>query len=125
MKFFNILFCILFLVSAALQYNDIDPYLWIPIYLYAAWLCYAAARNRYYPRAYLIGIVIYGALVAYYLVFKHGALDWFQHHETKDLVQSMKANKPWIEETREVMGLFILIVVLSIDWVAARKLTRK
>ncbi|MGK6350487.1 transmembrane 220 family protein [Parapedobacter sp. DT-150] len=125
MKLFNIVCCILFVASAALQYNDVDPYLWIPIYLYGAGLCYAAARNRYFPRAYLIGIVIYGALVAYYLIFKHGALDWFQHHETKDLVQSMKADKPWIEETREVMGLLILIAVLSIDWIAARKLTRK
>jgi len=124
MKVFNSLFCIVFLVSAALQYNDEDPYLWIPIYLYGAWLCFMAARNRYLPRAYFIGIVAYLALVAYFLVFKHGVVDWFQHYPAQDLVKSMKADKPWIEETREVLGLLILVGVLSIDWFVAKRRNR-
>ena len=124
MKAFNIVFCIVFLISAALQYNDVDPYLWIPIYLYGAWLCYMAARNRYLPGAYLLGIGIYLALVAYFLIFKHGVVDWFQHHPAKDLVKTMKAEKPWIEETREVLGLMILVVVLAVNWLVATKRKR-
>src|SRR5690606_16437793 len=102
MKAFNIVFCIVFLISAALQYNDTDPLLWIPIYLYGAWLCYMAARNRYLPRGYFLGLVVYLAMIVYFLVFKHGVVDWFQHHPAKDLVKTMKAEQPWIEETREV-----------------------
>ena len=43
MKIFNITFCILFVISAALQYNDPDPWLWIPLYLYGALLCWLAS----------------------------------------------------------------------------------
>ncbi|WP_262249662.1 transmembrane 220 family protein [Parapedobacter soli] len=124
MKTFNIVFCILFLISAALQYNDVDPLLWIVLYGYGAWACYMAARGRYLVRAYALGIVVYLGFVVYYLIFKHGVLDWLQNHEAKDLVQSMKADKPWIEETREVLGLLILIAVLAVDWVVAVKRKR-
>ncbi len=120
MKAFNIICCILFLVSAGLQYNDEDPFIWIPLYGYAAWLCYLAAKKRYLPNAYLLGIVVYAAYAAYLLFYEHGVIDWFQHHQTKDLVQSMKAEQPWIEETREFGGLLILIVVLGINWFASR-----
>ena len=124
MKVFNIVFCILFLISAALQYNDVDPYVWIPLYGYGAWVCYMAAKGRYLIWSFALGIVVYLALVVYYLIFKHGAVDWLQHHAAKDLVQSMKADKPWIEETREVLGLLILIAVLAVDWVVAVKRMR-
>lgn len=119
MKAFNIVFCILFVISAALQYNDTDPYLWIPLYLYGAWLCYKAAKNHYLPRAYFFGIVVYLGMVVYFLIFKHGVIDWFEHHPAQDLVMTMKAEKPWIEETREVLGLMILVVVLAVDWLVA------
>lgn len=121
MKTFNIIFCVVFLFSAALQYNDDDPYIWVPIYGYGAWICYSAARNNYYAQACLIGILIYIAGIAYYLVFKHGVIEWVQQHEAKDLVKSMQADKPWIEESREVLGLLILVIVLSIDWFVAKK----
>lgn len=124
MKAFNIICCILFLISAGLQYNDVDPYLWIPIYGYGAWVCYMAARGRYLIWAYILGIVVYLSLVVYYFIFKHGAIEWFQHHAAKDLVQSMKAEKPWIEETREVMGLLIIVAVLAVDWIVAVKRKR-
>ncbi len=125
MKIFNFLFCILFLISAALQYNDEDPYIWIPIYLYGAWICYMAIKSRYLPGAYLLGILGYLGFAAYYLIAKHGVVDWFQHHHAGDLVQSMKADKPWIEETREVGGLLILVAVLAINWlVVGRKIAK-
>src|SRR5690606_22485274 len=124
MKVFNIVCCILFLISAGLQYNDVDPLLWIVLYGYSAWACFMAARGRYIIWSYMLGVVVYLAFVAYYLIFKHGALDWFQHHATSDLVQSMKADKPWIEETREVLGLLIMVAVLAIDWIVGAKRKR-
>jgi len=125
MKAFNIIFGILFLFSAVLQYNDVDPLLWIVLYGFAAWACFMAARGRYLIWAYASSIVVYLGFVVYFLIFKHNVLDWALHHEAKDLVQSMKADKPWIEETREVMGLLIMIVVLAVDWIvgARRKQT--
>ena len=72
MKVFNILFSLLFLIFAGLQYNDPDPYIWIPIYLYAAALCWLAFRNKFYPAAYLFGIAIYAGY-ALYLFFTETA----------------------------------------------------
>ena len=125
MKIFNLLFCFLFVISAILQYNDADPYIWAPIYLYGAVLCYLAARQRYLPIAYLIGLVCCLAYAGYTLFFLKGVTDWFQHHHTGELVQHMVADKPWIEETRELGGLLILASVLGINWLYSLKKSRE
>lgn len=121
MKILNVFFVIIFLISAGLQYNDPDPYVWIPIYLYAAILCWQAVRGKYYPRAYILGIVVYLAYAAYLFFDKNGVLSWAEEHNAESLVTTMKASKPWIEETREFGGLLIVSVALLINWIAARK----
>lgn len=121
MKALNILFCIIFIVFAGLQYNDPDPYIWIPIYLYGALLCYLAVVKKYYPKATLLGIVIYLAYAVYLLFDKTGVIDWAKDHQAENIVQTMKATKPWIEETREFFGLIILIGVLFINFLYAKK----
>ena len=121
MKVFNFIFCLLFVFSAALQYNDPDPYLWIPIYMYGSLLCWLAIRGKYYQKAYLIGIFIYLAYAIYLFFAKDGVLDWINKHNAEDIAATMKAEKPWIEETREFFGLIILIVVLVIDFFYSKK----
>lgn len=124
MKITNLIFSILFLLFALLQYNDPDPYLWIPIYLYAAILCWLAYRGRNYPIAYLRGILFY-SLYAAYLIFTHdGVIDWYTQHNAENLVQTMKAEKPWIEDTREFGGLLILIVALALNYRKAKRSTQ-
>ncbi len=121
MKAFNLLFFILFVLFAALQYNDPDPYIWMPIYIFAAGLCWLAYRQNYFPKAYLAGIIVY-SLYAIYLFFTNdGVLDWFNKYEAENLVQTMKAEKPWIEDTREFGGLLILIIVLLVNYIKTRK----
>ncbi|MDN3586493.1 transmembrane 220 family protein [Pedobacter aquatilis] len=121
MKVFNIVFSLIFILSAALQYNDPDPYIWVPIYLYGAWFCFQAFRRKYYPKAYLAGIIIY-AIYALYLWFDNsGVMSWYSEHNAENIVQSMKATKPWIEETREFGGLLLLIIALGINYVVYRK----
>ena len=121
MKVFNILFCILFLISAGLQYNDPDPYIWIPIYLYGAILCLLAFRNQFYPKAYLFGIVIFAGYALYFFFTENGVLDWIQKHNAENIAASMKASTPWIEDTREFFGLVILIVVLLVNLIYAKR----
>jgi hypothetical protein len=121
MRLFNLIFVVVFVLFAALQYNDPDPYIWIPIYLYAAVLCWLAFKGKYYPRACLLGVVIYLGYAAYLFFTKDGVLDWAREHHAENLVQTMKAEKPWIEDTREFGGLLILIVVLLSDFFYARR----
>jgi len=123
MKIFNLAFCIFFILFAALQYNDVDFYVWIPVYMYGAVLCWLAFRNKFYPKLYLVGIVVY-AIYALYKVFdENGVRDWITKHQAEDITGSMKATQPWIEETREFFGLAILITVLLIDFFTPKKET--
>jgi len=121
LKVFNIFFCIIFVLFAAVQYNDPDPFVWVPIYLYTAILCWLAFRNKYFPAAYLFGIVVYGVYAVYKFFDKNGVWDWMTKHDAANIAGTMKAEKPWIEETREFFGLVILIVVLLVDYFYARK----
>lgn len=124
LKLFNIFFCIIFILFAAVQYNDPDPYIWMPIYLYTAALCWLAFRNKYFPSAYLVGTVVYAAYAVYKFFDQNGVWDWITRHHAGNIANTMKAEKPWIEETREFFGLVILIVVLLIDYFYARKRKR-
>jgi len=121
MKVFNIVFVVLFVIFAGLQYNDPDPYIWVPIYLYSALFCYLAAKHRFYPAGYAVGIVIYLAYAIYKIFDRNGLIDWFEQHHAESLVESMKAEKPWIEETREFFGLLICIAVLAVNWIYGNK----
>ena len=121
MKIFNIIFVFIFIVFAALQYNDPDPYIWMPIYLLGAYLCYQAIYKKYNRLLYIIGLVAYVGYAVYLFFDKQGVLDWAGEHHAENIAQSMKATKPWIEETREFGGLLILITVLLINMIWLRK----
>jgi len=121
MKIFNIIFCMLFIIAAGLQYNDPDPYLWMPIYLYSAVLCYFAVRNRFYPTAYLVGMAFYLVYAVYLFLTSDGVLDWIEKHNGENIAGSMKATKPWIEDTREFFGLCILIGVLLVNYFYSKR----
>jgi hypothetical protein len=125
MKAFNILFIVVFIAFAVLQYNDPDPYVWIPLYLYGAFICYRALSKHLDQILYMIAFLVYGLYATYLFLDKTGVLSWAMQHNAENLVQSMKADKPWIEETREFGGLLILILVLLVDFVWLKKLRRK
>jgi hypothetical protein len=70
----------------------------------------------YYPRVYL-------GLTAFYLVYavilffqKDGVRDWIIKYRTPSLVETMQAEKPFIENTREFFGLLIISAALIIDY---------
>ena len=125
MKIFNFLFCIIFILFAALQYNDPDPYVWMPVYLYTAVLCWLAFRNKYFPGAYLLGIAVYTIYAVYKFFDENGVWDWMTKHQAANIADTMKAEQPWIEETREFFGLVILIVVLLIDYFYAKRMKKQ
>lgn len=121
MKTFNVFFIIIFVSFAALQYNDPDPYIWIPIYLFAALLCTLALYRKYYPVLYVGGLIIYLFYAAYLFFDDTGVLNWVEEHDAENLVQTMKASKPWIEQTREFGGLFVVIIALIVNMIWLRK----
>ncbi len=121
MKLFNIIFCILFVICAGLQYNDPDPYVWIPVYLYGAVLCWFAFKGEYYGAPILVGVICYLLYATFLFFTKDGVLDWVTKHNAEDIASTMKATKPWIEDTREFFGLIILSVILLINYFHAKR----
>jgi hypothetical protein len=121
MKALNITLAVLFVVCAALQYNDPDPYIWVPIYIYAAFLCWLAGRNKFYPKAYWLGIIVYLAYAVYLFFDKNGVLSWATEHHAENIAATMKAEKPWIEETREFGGLLILFAAMLTNLIYSKK----
>ncbi|KYP15550.1 transmembrane 220 family protein [Flavihumibacter sp. CACIAM 22H1] len=116
MKWFNYIFMVLFILSAALQYNDPDPYIWIPLYLLGAWICWMAIQKKFPPLVYLLSTIIYVGYALFLVLAPEGVLSWIRDHEAESLVQSMKATKPWIEQSREFGGLMILLLAVGVNW---------
>jgi hypothetical protein len=124
MKIFNIISGVIFIIFVGLQYNDPDPYVWIPIYLYAAVLCLLAAAKKYYPRLMLAGVAVY-ALYAIYLFFtKDGVMDWISEHDAENIAGQMKASTPWIEDTREFFGLCLVTFAMLMNYFYIRRKKR-
>lgn len=118
----NAIFCLSFLGFAYLNFNDIDWYLWVPIYAAVAVCCGLACFGIYYPRIYMF-------LTGFYLVYavklffaKDGVRDWIVKYRRPSLVETMQAEKPFIEMTREFFGLLIISAALIIDYVVVTHL---
>ena len=121
MKIFNISFTILFALFALLQYNDPDPYLWIPIYGYATIVCIMNVRNKYDLLAHIGGVVFCSLFGLKLMFLKDGVFEWATKYHAENLVQSMKDTKPWVENTREFGGLLIIIIVLLVNMIYYKK----
>lgn len=93
--------------------------------MYGAVLCWYAFKDKYYPKAYLFGVIVYIVYAIGLFFWKNGVLDWVNKHHAEDIAATMKADKPWIEETREFFGLLILIVVLLIDYFYIKRKVKK
>lgn len=114
----NAVFCLAFLGFAYVNLNDPDAWLWVSIYLAVTVCCGLFVFKLYYPKIYL-------SLIAFYLIYaiillfeKDGVLDWITKYKTPSIVETMQAEKPYIEKTREFFGLLIITGALMIDFSA-------
>jgi hypothetical protein len=107
MKITNFILALIFLLFAFVQINDPDPILWILIYGNMAVLSVLAMfkmRFIYWLATTLVLYGIYAALLA------SGAWEWLQSPDRSLLFDDIaKMQYPYIEETREFLGLLICI----------------
>jgi hypothetical protein len=101
----NIIFCLSFCVFAYLNLNDVDPWLWVPIYMS--------------PSVYILLMLFYLVYAGILFFAKDGVRDWITKYKKESLVQEMQATKPYIEQTREFFGLLIITGALAINYLAA------
>jgi len=112
MKLLNWLLTFLFLLFAYFQYNDPDPWLWIGLYVFIALISGMASFGIY--KKWLIGLGI-GICLAGLLLLLPDFIEWIQGG-AESIVESMKAEKPHIELTREFLGLGICLATLLFHW---------
>lgn len=123
MKILNLVLAVLFIVFAFVQINDPDPVLWILIYGSMAVACVLAAFSYYYPKVLAVMLI---AFVAYSFVFLSGVIAWFRSDDKAMLFDDIaKMQYPYIEESREFLGLYICIFVLIFHLVSAGSMRRR
>jgi Transmembrane family 220, helix len=119
MKVINFILALIFLLFAFVQINDPDPILWILIYGNMAALCVLAMfkiRFVYWLGATIIFYGIYAGLLI------GGAMEWLQSPDRSLLFDDIaKMQYPYIEETREFLGLVICIAAAIFHLLSNRK----
>ncbi len=122
MKVLNLVLAVLFLLFAFVQINDPDPVLWILVYGAMAVACVLAAFRYYYPIALVVLILLFAACAVTYIP---GVLDWLQSDDRSLLFDDLaKMQYPYIEESREFLGLLICIAVLIMHWISYRRIRK-
>lgn len=108
-KIINIVLFILFALFAVVQLNDPDPMVWFTIYGIIAIVCLVANFKKI-PRillwALILGLLVYS--VTYFPYFRV----WFNIDHKEELFGKMVYEKPYLEGTREFLGLIIAVLVL-------------
>lgn len=117
MKNFKIVFCLIFVLFAAFQYNDVDPYLWIPIYLFAALVCLLSFLDRASNYFFLVALVGYAAGFAFYIP---SLVEWIQLG-MPSITGTMKAESPFVELIREALGLLICFISIGVIYLSYRR----
>ena len=110
MRIVNFLLVVMFLIFAFLQLNDPDPIVWILVYGMMAAVC-VMAIFEFYPRKILIALAI--AYLAYSIYYFPGVRVWLAGDNKAQLFDNVaKMEHPFIEESREFLGLMINVAVL-------------
>lgn len=103
MKHIHLFIALLFLIFVAVQYNDPDYYIWMPVYAIIAFLAYTHFLGK--PQK-LIALLLTAFLGIWSMFFIPDLISWIQDG-APNIAGSMKAETPHIELMRELFGLII------------------
>lgn len=105
----------IFLLFAVVQYNDPDPLVWMLLYgAVAVFYALAAIGRRYRPALWAAFALVLSWAATYVPAF----LDWL-NMGAPSIVETMKAETPYVELTREFLGL--MLAAIAFGWLASRK----
>ena len=107
-----------FFLFAALQYNDGDAWIWIPIYLVVSIIALLADRKKLYPH---LCLVLSTCMLIGVLTYIPQVIDWAKNG-FPSITGSMKAESPFIEFIREFFGLCICLATLLYYYSYSRKI---
>lgn len=108
-SFVNIILFVLFSVFAIVQLNDPDPFFWVLIYGLTA--CIPLISNYKNIPKIILWVILIGLLVYAFQYFPH-LIDWLQTENKNELFGEMVYEKPYLEGTREFLGLLMSALVV-------------
>lgn len=103
-KIINIICFLLFLVFAIIQLNDPDPIQWFLLYFLVATLF---LYSNYKSVSKYLLLILTIAYTFYSLWYFSYFMDWIQIEHKEELFGKMVYEKPYLEGTREFLGLLI------------------
>lgn len=107
-KTLHIIVTILFVLFAAVQYNDPDGWKWIILYLFVAGIVGFGIIGK---RDKTVTLAAIGLAGIWFLTLIPDFIHWVQMG-MPTIVDSMKVEAPHIELTREFLGLGIILAAL-------------
>ncbi|MGB3465389.1 MAG: transmembrane 220 family protein [Cyclobacteriaceae bacterium] len=116
-RIISFLLFLIFGMFAYVQVNDPDPVLWVIAYLIVAAVCLARAFN--YSWKYINLTIHIGFVIASFF-FVGGVWEWLITENKSELFGEMVYKKPYIEETREFLGLTIAAIAMFYQYKVAR-----
>lgn len=117
MKIINLLLTIVFALFALFQYNDLDAWNWIMLYLFVATVSFFAFREKYNKGILMISLIL---MLLWMGTLFGGFWNWIQDG-MPSIVDEMQANSPYIEIVREFLGLLISFITISFHYFQSRK----
>lgn len=100
----------LLILCAAVQYNDPDFYIWMPVYLVAAIFIIGYVRGW---NNTMLGLSLCAIYALGMLTYSPDVLSWIENG-SPTIAGTMQAESPFIEFIREFFGLGICLIVLLI-----------
>lgn len=103
-KIINLVFAVVFLVFAVIQLNDPDAVQWFLLYFLVSVL-FVVANYKSIPKKFTLVLII--AYVAYSGWYFSYFMDWIDVEDKEEIFGAMVYEKPYLEGTREFLGLLI------------------
>lgn len=117
MKILDLLLALLFAAGAAVQYNDPDPLIWMLLYGGVALVATLALFGKHILPVTLLVALACAVGLGW---SAPGFIEYITGHTNENLMQSMSAERPYIEKTREFLGMLIAFLVALIYVFRAR-----
>jgi len=105
----NIIFFVMFTLFAVIQLNDPDSLLWFSIYMGVAMVSIIA---NYIAIPKFVIIILALALLLYSGVYFGFLMDWLNTENKSEIFGEMVYDKPYLEGTREFIGLLIAFAAI-------------
>ena len=123
MKIFNLILAVIFLLFAAVQFNDEpgDILFWVLVYAGVGIISAFAAFNKYNMWVILLGL----AAVIFEMFRKFPTFAQWISSGMPSIVGEMKATTPYIEFAREYLGLCLCLIVLIYHYVRCSRQRRQ